>query len=176
MNARIRTVRAAGGEITDEDVVDSHFAWNRPRAYGVEFDYVQLHRAGTPDIVEGKRFYQNNPLYSPPLLKLHGSLNWFVYSGTMIAEGLENMRIVLRPLGSVRGVPGNRHPYRDMSIARSSGRVPAPVCAAATSAFEFAAGLIRLFLVIRHWFFHPSESPLLHRQVHLIVINPICTH
>ena len=25
----------------------------------------------------------------------------------------------LRPLGSVRGVPGNRHPYRDTSIARS---------------------------------------------------------
>ena len=24
----------------------------------------------------------------------------------------------LRPLGSVRGVPGNRHPYRDMCIAR----------------------------------------------------------
>src|SRR3990172_7108503 len=31
-----------------------------------------------------------------------------------------------------------------MSIARSSARVPAPVCAATTSAFEFAPALIRL--------------------------------
>ncbi len=35
-----------------------------------------------------------------------------------------------------------------MSIARSSARVPAPVCAATRSAFEFAPGLIRLSLFL----------------------------
>ncbi|MGZ3798025.1 MAG: hypothetical protein ACXVB1_16760 [Pseudobdellovibrionaceae bacterium] len=32
---------------------------------------------------KGERFYSHpsNSLYSPPLLKLHGSINWFIYSG-----------------------------------------------------------------------------------------------
>ena len=84
--------RSIEGPLSEDDLVDSHFKWNRPCAYGVEFDYVQLHRAGTVDIADGREFYRKNRLYSPPLLKLHGSLNWFIYSGSMIAEGADALR------------------------------------------------------------------------------------
>lgn len=70
-------------EMPDEELSYSHFNWNRPRAYGVKFDDVQLHRAGVSKFVEGSDFYgyPGNELYEPPLLKLHGSINWFVHSG-----------------------------------------------------------------------------------------------
>jgi hypothetical protein len=84
--------RSIDGTLSEDDLVDSHFKWNRPCAYGIEFDYVQLHRAGTVDIASGGEFYRRNGLYSPPLLKLHGSLNWFIYSGTMIVEGADALR------------------------------------------------------------------------------------
>jgi hypothetical protein len=84
--------RSIGGPLSKDDLVDSHFKWNRPCAYGVEFDYVQLHRAGTIDIADGREFYRKNGLYSPPLLKLHGSLNWFIYSGAMIVKGADALR------------------------------------------------------------------------------------
>jgi len=66
-------------EITDEEVSFSHHNWNRPLGYGIKFDLVQLHRAGISAYVEGNRFYANseNSLYDWPILKLHGSLNWF---------------------------------------------------------------------------------------------------
>lgn len=83
--------RSYEGPLNEEDLVDSHFEWNRPCAYGVEFDFVQLHRAGIAAIADGKEFYRKNGLYSPPLLKLHGSLNWFIYSGAMIVEGAETL-------------------------------------------------------------------------------------
>jgi hypothetical protein len=44
------------------------------------------------NIVDGREFYRKNELYSPPLLKLHGSLNWSIYSGTMIVEGADTLR------------------------------------------------------------------------------------
>lgn len=77
-------------DIPDEDLSYSHFNWNRPRAYGVEFDEVQIHRAGLSALVTGERFYQHpgNELYQPPLLKLHGSTNWFVHSGVMMHESM----------------------------------------------------------------------------------------
>ena len=84
--------RSIEGPLSEDDLVDSHFKWNRPCAYGVEFDYVQLHRAGTVDIADGREFYRKNELYSPPILKLHGSLNWFIYSGAMIVEGADSLR------------------------------------------------------------------------------------
>lgn len=84
--------RSIEGPLSEDDLVDSHFKWNRPCAYGIEFDYVQLHRAGTVDIANGREFYRKNGLYSPPLLKLHGSLNWFIYSGAMIFEGADTLR------------------------------------------------------------------------------------
>jgi hypothetical protein len=84
--------RSFEGPLSEDDLVDSHFNWNRPCAYGIEFDYVQLHRAGSMDIVDAREFYRKNELYSPPLIKLHGSLNWFIYSGAMIVEGAEALR------------------------------------------------------------------------------------
>ena len=71
------------GDIPDEELPYSHMNWNRPLAYGVEFDEVQLHRAGLLSFVPRERFYAHpsNKLYSPPFLKLHGSINWFVYTG-----------------------------------------------------------------------------------------------
>jgi len=70
-------------EISDEELPYSHMNWNRPLVYGVEFDEVQLHRAGTYAFATGERFYAHpsNQLYIPPLLKLHGSINWFKFSG-----------------------------------------------------------------------------------------------
>jgi hypothetical protein len=84
--------RSFEGPLTENDLVDSHFKWNRPCAYGIAFDYVQLHRAGTLDIVDGSAFYERTGLYSPPLLKLHGSLNWFIYSGQMVVGGADAFR------------------------------------------------------------------------------------
>ena len=52
-------------------------------AYGVKFDEVQLQRAGISTFVPGDRFYSHpdNKIYPHQILKLHGSLNWFVYTG-----------------------------------------------------------------------------------------------
>lgn len=71
------------GEVPDDELSYNHHVWNRPLAYGVQFDEVQLHRAGLTTFVPGTRFYShpNNPLYRPPILKLHGSINWFKYTG-----------------------------------------------------------------------------------------------
>lgn len=68
-------------EISDEELPYSHFNWNRPLAYGIQFDEVQLQRAGLPTYVEGSLFYSHpdNKLYPWRILKLHGSLNWFRY-------------------------------------------------------------------------------------------------
>lgn len=71
------------GEITEEEIRYSHFNWNRPLSYGVKFDEVRLQRAGIPTYVGGDTFYQAHPdgLYNAKILKLHGSINWFKYSG-----------------------------------------------------------------------------------------------
>ena len=88
--------------------------WNRPLGYGVKFDEVQLHRAGTYAFAAGDRFYSHpaNNLYSPPLLKLHGSINWFVYSGISkypfgndVAAGKEGQNIALQGLLVVQRAP-----------------------------------------------------------------------
>jgi hypothetical protein len=81
MGERMRAEILEGAEVSDEELAYSHHTWNRPLAYGMTFDKVQLHRAGVSTYVEGKRFYSHpkNGLYSPPILKLHGSLNWFRY-------------------------------------------------------------------------------------------------
>lgn len=70
-------------EITEDELCYSHFNWNRPLAYGMKFDEVELHRAGVSQYVEGELFYsqEENKIYDWNLLKLHGSLNWFTYSG-----------------------------------------------------------------------------------------------
>jgi len=72
---------AKTGAVPFEELAYSHFNWNRPLAYGVRFREVQLQRAGLSSFVEGEAFYNHpdNSLYDWKLLKLHGSLNWFVY-------------------------------------------------------------------------------------------------
>lgn len=69
------------GELPDELLIYSHFNWNRPLGYGFKFDEIQLQQAGVSKFAKGSRFYSfpQNQLYSKPLLKLHGSLNWFRY-------------------------------------------------------------------------------------------------
>jgi hypothetical protein len=68
-------------ELSDELLIYSHCNWNRPLGYGFKFDELELQQAGIPEFVKGSRFYSvsQNQLYSKPLLKLHGSLNWFRY-------------------------------------------------------------------------------------------------
>ena len=68
-------------EIPDELLPYSHHNWNRPLGYGISFDEVQLQQAGTSKYVDGKKFYSHpkNKLHKQPILKLHGSLNWFRY-------------------------------------------------------------------------------------------------
>lgn len=70
-------------ELSEEEIAFSHCNWNLPLSYGVKFDEVQLQRAGNPIIVSKEQFYSNpkNNLYDAPFLKLHGSLNWFTYTG-----------------------------------------------------------------------------------------------
>jgi hypothetical protein len=68
-------------EFTPEELVYSHYNWNRPLGYGFRFDVVKLHQAGVSQYVDGDRFYapsENTP-YDWPLMKLHGSINWFRY-------------------------------------------------------------------------------------------------
>ncbi len=66
-------------EVNDDELVYSHYNWNRPLAYAFTFSEIQLQQAGLPKYVEGDRFYghPSNALYESPLIKLHGSLNWF---------------------------------------------------------------------------------------------------
>lgn len=72
------------------DLGYSHSNWNPALAYGLRFDDVELPQAGVPRYVAGDAYYAHpaNQLYDPPLLKLHGSINWFVHSGFPLAEGI----------------------------------------------------------------------------------------
>lgn len=64
------------------DISHSYFAWNRPLAYGIAFDEVEVHQVAYDKVVSGEEFYSHpkHDLYDPPLLKLHGSLNWRTYT------------------------------------------------------------------------------------------------
>ncbi len=55
--------------------------WNRTLCYGILFDEVQLPQIGVSKFASGKDFYSHpaNKLYDWPILKLHGSINWFRY-------------------------------------------------------------------------------------------------
>jgi len=80
------------GEVSDAELAYSHLKWNRPLAYGVKFDEVQLQRAGISTFATSDRFYghPDNKMYSHQVLKLHGSLNWFVYTGISIFPRIYN--------------------------------------------------------------------------------------
>jgi hypothetical protein len=68
-------------ELPDEILTYSHYNWNKPLGYGFKFDDIQLQQVGVSKFVKGSRFYSlsQNQLHPNPLLKLHGSLNWFQY-------------------------------------------------------------------------------------------------
>jgi hypothetical protein len=68
-------------ELSDDLLTYSYCKWNKPLAYGFRFDEIELQQAGISRFVKGSRFYSvpQNVLYKEPLLKLHGSLNWFKY-------------------------------------------------------------------------------------------------
>jgi hypothetical protein len=76
-------INPTSGELLDEELPYSYHKWNRPLAYGVKFDDVQLHRPSVHVFASGERFYSHpdNKFYDAPLLKLHGSINWFAYTG-----------------------------------------------------------------------------------------------
>lgn len=69
-------------EIPEEVLVASHLRWAEPLGYGIRFDEVNIPIAGVPIQVDGKRYYSvpSNKLYDWPVLKLHGSINWFRYT------------------------------------------------------------------------------------------------
>lgn len=71
--------------IVPEDLLSySQANWNPLRAYGIEFDEVQIWSNPTLAPVPGERFYAapGNTPYGFLFLKLHGSLNWYTYTGT----------------------------------------------------------------------------------------------
>lgn len=75
-------------DIPDKFLSYSHCSWNLPLAYGFKFEEVSLQIAGGAPLVSGQRFYSRpeNGLYNWKILKLHGSLNWFRYTQSMITE------------------------------------------------------------------------------------------
>ena len=73
----------AEGQVPDDKLSYSEHKWNRALAYGVLFDEVELQQTGTLlEPVPRERFYRHpdNSLYDPPILKLHGSLNWLTHT------------------------------------------------------------------------------------------------
>jgi transposase len=73
----------AEGWVPDDKLSYSWHNWNRALAYGVLFDEVELQQTGTLlEPVPRERFYGHpgNSLYDPPILKLHGSLNWLTHT------------------------------------------------------------------------------------------------
>jgi hypothetical protein len=77
----------AEGRVPDDKLSYSEHNWNRALAYGVRFDEVELQQTGTVlEPVPGERFYghSGNSLYDPPILKLHGSLNWLRHTSRRV--------------------------------------------------------------------------------------------
>jgi len=72
------------GTVPDERLSYSEYKWNRALAYGVRFQevHIQQNMGVVLAPVMGERFYghPDNELYPTPILKLHGSLNWFIHT------------------------------------------------------------------------------------------------
>ncbi len=62
--------------LPDDIIRYSHFKYNIPLAYGFKFDIVRIFMAGNRKYESGERFYDFHELYTNPIIKLHGSLNW----------------------------------------------------------------------------------------------------
>lgn len=100
---------AEGTPVSREMIDHSLYRWNRARAYGFKFDEVTLQFAGPQIVVPGSEFYAGTSLYDAPVLKLHGSLNWFRHTsiampsahGQHAARNPKENQILLqhRPLG-----------------------------------------------------------------------------
>lgn len=94
---RSRHLSVEATKLSNDELAYSHFNWKRPLAYGIQFDLVQLPQAGASRYAEGVEFYSHpqNQLYSWPILKLHGSLNWFRYLPIRffpaLSDGLEEL-------------------------------------------------------------------------------------
>jgi hypothetical protein len=69
------------GDTSDLAITHSHHNWNRALGYGIRFDEVDPFRAGVTEPISGDVFYSHseNQLYEAPVLKLHGSVNWYRY-------------------------------------------------------------------------------------------------
>lgn len=90
-------------DVSDEELPYSHYMWNKPLGYGIYFDEIQLQRAGLGTYVRGEKFYSHpqNKLYSWPIIKLHGSLDWFQYL-RFEDEGV--MKYPFRPIDSEKNL------------------------------------------------------------------------
>lgn len=80
--------------IVPEDLLSySQANWNPLRAYGIEFDEVQIRSNPTLAPVPGERFYAapGNTPYDFLFLKLHGSLNWYTYTGTSMLPNMTDV-------------------------------------------------------------------------------------
>ncbi|KKN05371.1 hypothetical protein LCGC14_1088020 [marine sediment metagenome] len=62
--------------LPDDIIRYSHYKYNIPLAYGFKFDIVRIFMAGNRKYEFGERFYDFHELYTNPIIKLHGSLNW----------------------------------------------------------------------------------------------------
>lgn len=73
--------------LSNEEIEYSNWNWNRPLGYGFKFHYVMLHDRYVHHHIRrryetGQKYYsqqKNESLYFWPILKLHGSINWFRY-------------------------------------------------------------------------------------------------
>jgi hypothetical protein len=95
-------------QVKENELDYSYWNWNRALAYGIKFDETMLYDKAIGNkrkFFEGNTFYENNNnnLYKWPILKLHGSINWFQFlratPNTMINEKNEGLlRISLKLL------------------------------------------------------------------------------
>lgn len=118
------------GWVPDEYLSYSDSKWNRALSYGVRFDEVELQQTGVMlDPVPGERFYSHpdNELYEAPILKLHGSLNWFRYTSRLTRPHPRGLRQNPRE-GQIRLASGYPHLRRGFGPAEDSeGWVLEPV-------------------------------------------------
>ncbi len=70
--------------VPDAKLTFSHHNWNMALGYGMVFDELELPHIGVAPFARGSQFYAHPELhlYKWPILKLHGSLNWFRYLST----------------------------------------------------------------------------------------------
>lgn len=83
-----------GDVSSDVALTYSHFNWNTALCYGVPFDEVEPFRAGVPEPIAGNVFYAHprNQLYDSPILKLHGSINWYRYVPVRVRPEVEQIQ------------------------------------------------------------------------------------